>query len=295
MNILAFIAALFSALWTLLFGWDTVPVTGRSQLLGIDDRTVRALSHESYAQIMAEADVVRGGEAVDAIDVIVARLSGPADALLAERGDTVRWQVRLVRAQTPNAFALPAGQIVVHTGMLPVSGIRDGLASVIGHEMAHVIARHGEERMTQQQLANLGQFAVAAALGDMDPGVQAVVLGAFGLGTRFGVLNPFSRTHEAEADEIGMMLMAEACFDPRAAPAIWERMMRLGGQTPEFLSTHPSHGSRIRELSALVDEAMAVPRPARPFNNNGSYRKPGNAYSAMFGSRQVISASPSRA
>ena len=130
---------------------------------------------------------------------------------------------------------------------------------MLGHEAAHVLARHGAERLTQQELAAYGRMAVGVAIGDLDPAAQAAIMGALGLGTELGVLMPFSRTHEAEADRIGLMLMARACYDPRAALSVWRDMAAAaGGGPPEFLSTHPSHGRRIEALSGWMDEAMAA-------------------------------------
>jgi metalloendopeptidase OMA1, mitochondrial len=173
------------------------------------------------------------------------------------------WRAALLSSPDVNAFALPGGKIAVLSGMLRVADTEDELAAVIAHAVGHVVARHGQERITQQQLAEWGQMAVGVALGDMDPATRAAVLGALGVGAQFGVLMPFSRTHEAEADAIGLVLMARACYDPRAAVQVWRDMARAGrGQPPEFLSTHPRHESRIAALEARMDEALAEYREA---------------------------------
>ncbi|MEF2553500.1 M48 family metallopeptidase [Aurantimonas sp. A2-1-M11] len=195
------------------------------------------------------------GPAVDAVGSIVARLAPHANALADHEYD---WDFAVLDDPSPNAFALPNGNLAIQTGLLPITGMEDGLAAVIGHELAHVIARHPEERLTQQEFARLGQFAASLFFSDGDPATQAVISGALGLGTEYGILRPFSRTHENEADRIGMILMAQACYDPRAAPQVWQRMAELSQGLPEILSTHPANETRMAQLSSHLAEAMTV-------------------------------------
>jgi predicted Zn-dependent protease len=168
------------------------------------------------------------------------------------------WQFNLLQSDQANAFCLPGGKVAVYTGLLPIAANADGLAVVMGHEIAHAVARHGAERMAHEKLMQIGQMAAGAALGDMDPGAQRAVLGALGAGAQYGILLPFSRNHESEADHIGLLLMARACFNPQESVRLWARMSQASqGQPPEFASTHPSHETRIQQLTAWLPEAEA--------------------------------------
>src|SRR5690606_26436710 len=162
-----------------------------------------------------------------------------------------KWEYSVIRSDQANAFALPGGKVAIYTGILPVAENADGLAVIMGHEVAHAIARHGAERMAQQQLLQWGQLAVGMAAGELDAGTQRMIMGAFGLGAQYGAILPFSRKHESEADYIGLLYVARACFDPREAPKLWQRMAKAAsgsGQPAEFMSTHPSPDTRIRQF-----------------------------------------------
>jgi predicted Zn-dependent protease len=158
-----------------------------------------------------------------------------------------------------NAFALPGGYTAVYTGILPVAQNEHGLAAVMGHEIGHALARHGAERMSQQQIMQMGQMAAGVVFGDMGAGAQRAVMGAFGMGAQVGVLLPFSRDHESEADMIGLELLVRACFDPREAPKLWERMAELGGERqPDMLSTHPNPAARAQVFDEVMPQAVEV-------------------------------------
>jgi len=165
-----------------------------------------------------------------------------------------------VRDGQANAFCLPGGKMVVYTGIIPIAQTEAGLATVLGHEMAHATSRHGSQRLLQTKIANtlLTGAQASLAFGDMDSQRKMEVMAALGAGTKFGVLLPFSRKHESEADEVGLYYMARAGYDPHEAIAFWQRMEHssgAGGQPPEFLSDHPSHGSRIADLQAHMPRA----------------------------------------
>lgn len=156
-----------------------------------------------------------------------------------------------------NAFCIPGGKIVVYTGIIPVAQNEAGLATVMGHEMAHATSRHGSQRVLQQNISQTAMTGVAVSLSDMDSDKQRVVLGALGAGAQYGVLMPFGRKHESEADQIGLTYMARAGYDPQESVRFWKRKeAKAGGHQPEFLSTHPSGGTRIRQLEEWMPKAL---------------------------------------
>lgn len=170
------------------------------------------------------------------------------------------WELVVFKDDSVNAFALPGGKIGVYTGMLKVANNQHQLASVIGHEVAHVLAQHSNARMSQQQLTQLGIVATSVALADrVDSKTQQAAIMALGLGAQYGILLPYSRKHESEADMLGQELMAKAGFDPREAVTLWQKMAQKGGATPpELLSTHPAPTTRIQQLDAQVSQYMPL-------------------------------------
>ncbi len=242
-------------IWYYFSNREEVPLTGRAQLVDISREQEVALGLQSYEQILATEDVIESGRGVDLIRDIGGRIA--AAAVDVDPG--FDWEYNLLDSEQVNAFALPGGKVAVYTGILPVAANDDGLATVMGHEIAHAIARHGAERMAHQKLVQMGTLAAAVALGDMDVQTQHMVFAALGVGAQFGILLPFSREHESEADRIGLVLLARACFDPTEAPRLWERMGEAGGQTPpEFMSTHPSPSTRVEQFEAWMPEALAI-------------------------------------
>ncbi|WP_328515981.1 M48 family metallopeptidase [Marinobacterium weihaiense] len=175
------------------------------------------------------------------------------------------WELVVFKDDAVNAFALPGGKIGVYTGMLKVAGNQHQLASVIGHEVSHVLAQHGNARMSQQMVTQLGMAAATLALADrVDSNTQKAAVMALGLGAQYGILLPYSRKHESEADTLGQGLMAQAGFDPREAVTLWQTMAQKGGATPpELLSTHPAPSTRIHQLDAQVQRYMPVYQQAR--------------------------------
>ncbi len=231
------------------------PETGKAAHVALNSDQEAALGWQSYQEVLASSRVVKAGPEVEMVQRVARRLAaatGPAGA----RFD---WQVSVVDEPQVNAFCLPGGKIVVYTGILGLARHEAGLATVIGHEIAHATSRHGSQRLLQGKLANtiLAGANVAVGLGDMSPEQKQMVLGALGAGAKFGVILPFSRSHEVEADEIGLLYMARAGYDPREAIAFWERMEAASkGAPPEFASTHPSHATRIERLRALLPRAL---------------------------------------
>ena len=169
-----------------------------------------------------------------------------------------------MRSPQVNAFCLPGGKIVVYTGILPYTQTEGALAAVMGHEMGHAVARHGSQRLLRSSLAQTFLMGANFSMGNLDPQQRQAVMAALGAGAQYGVLLPFSRQHETEADELGLLYMARAGYDPHEAISFWERMEKAGGsQPPQFMSTHPSHGTRIRNLEALMPKAEAEYEKAR--------------------------------
>jgi predicted Zn-dependent protease len=245
--------------------------TGRTQLIDTSAEQEAALGFQSYQEILSQSNVVEHGETVEQVRAITRRLVDAApkvEQYLAETKnvpkttawDTFEWEVSLIDdASQVNAFCLPGGKMAVYTGILPVAKTADGLAAVMGHEIAHALLRHGGERMAQQKLVQIGAIAANVAVGEMDIHKQRMIMAAIGAGAQYGVLLPFSREHENEADYLGLLIAGAACFDPTEAPRLWERMGEASrGAPPEFMSTHPSHATRIRRLTELQGDAQAI-------------------------------------
>jgi predicted Zn-dependent protease len=244
--------------------------TGRKQLIDTTAEQEAALGLQSYRQILQESRVVTSGDLPQQVRAIAQRLIEAApkvEQYLAQTANVPAstdwgafdWDVSVIESDQVNAFCLPGGKIAVYTGIIPVAKNSDGLAAVMGHEIAHALLRHGGERMAQQKLVQIGTMAASMSVGEMDPQQQRMVMAAIGAGAQYGVLLPFSRDHESEADKVGLLLAAAACFNPQEAPRLWERMAQLGSQKPpEFMSTHPAEATRIQQLNAWMPEAEQV-------------------------------------
>lgn len=239
---------------------QAVPVTGRKQLVDISPEQEAQLGFQSYQEVLRESQVVASGQTVDQVRGIGQRIVAAARELAPDaHWDTYAWEFNLIQSEQANAFCLPGGKVAVYTGILPVVQNGNALAVVMGHEIAHAIARHGAERMAQQKLVQIGTVAAGMSTSDMDPRQQQMVMAALGAGLQYGLMLPFSREHESEADHMGLLFAAAACFDPREAPRLWERMGQQGGQRPpEFASTHPSGETRIRQLNEWMPEALRL-------------------------------------
>jgi predicted Zn-dependent protease len=239
---------------------------GRRQhiVMGVPDEM--RLGAQAFQQTLAETEVERDPAVNEAVTRVCRNLVAAAtDPTFLERVKIPKyefeWQWRVVRSQQVNAFCLPGGKMVVYTGILPVCETEAGLAVVMGHEISHALCRHGAERMAQQQMVNIGQLATVGSISDMDPQAQRAVMTAFGMGAKYGVLLPYGRGHESEADKMGLYLMSIAGYDPANAPLFWERMTRATGgkgQPPEFASTHPGHERRVADLQVLQNEVRPL-------------------------------------
>ena len=235
---------------------ETVPITGRTHLVDMTREQEMSLGLQSYQEILSKSQVLPQGKAVELIRTIGRKLAQAA----ADVDPGFDWEFNVIQSDQANAFALPGGKTAVYTGLFPVAENPNGLAVVMGHEIAHAIARHGAERMAYQKLVQIGSMAASVALGDMDDQTQRAVMGALGVGAQYGVLLPFSRDHESEADYMGLLFVARACFDPTEAQKLWERMgqMSQGQQPAEFMSTHPNHETRIRQYEEWMPEALSI-------------------------------------
>src|SRR6266550_4729097 len=241
------------------------PETGRASHVGMSTREEALLGLQGYEQVLAQSESIDSGPELEMVRRVSSRLASATGKVSAD----FDWQVSLVRSPQINAFCLPGGKIVVYTGILPVTQSAPGLATVLGHEMAHAIARHGSERLLKQQATQTLMTGVQFSLGDMSYEQRRAVMAAIGAGAQYGFILPFSRDHESEADYIGLMHMARAGYDPREAIDFWGRMSSAGGgnQPPEFASTHPSHGTRIERLKA------AMPKALEEYNNATGARR----------------------
>ena len=236
---------------------EEVPFTGRQQLRTMEPEQEMQLGLQSYEQILADnrQNLVMSGEIYDATQEIGRRIAEAA----ANEDPGFDWAFNVIQSDQANAFALPGGYTAVYTGLIPIAENENGLAAVMGHEVGHALAHHGAERMAQQNMQRIVGSGVAVSAGGMDYQAQQAVMGVFGGISQYGYALPFSRKHESEADYIGLILMSRACYDPREAPRLWERMGAQGGATPpEFQSTHPSPETRVNDFETWMPEAVDI-------------------------------------
>ncbi len=242
----------------------TVPLTGRSQLNLMPEASMVEMGLTSYDQFIGSNKLSTNQEQVDMINRVGARISIAVEKYLIENGfesyiENFEWEFNLVDDDVPNAWCMPGGKVVFYTGILPYTQNDAGVAVVMGHEIAHAVARHGNERMSQSMLLEMGGVALSEAIKEKPEETQSIFATAYGVGTQLGVVLPFSRRHEYEADEMGLIFMAMAGYDPRDAVAFWRRMAGSNQSTmPEFISTHPVDANRISVLEKLMPEALQV-------------------------------------
>ncbi|MEF8793559.1 M48 family metallopeptidase [Thiohalorhabdus sp.] len=242
---------------------QTVPETGRSALSLVPRSQTQAMGAEAFSDLKDKEGLSEDPRARDRARRVGRRVAGVAqEATGVPAGE---WEIAAFAGDPKNAFALPGGHIGVYEGILEVAESDAELATVMSHEVAHVAARHGGERMSQSLLVSLGGLALSAALQEEPERTRQLYLAAFGLGAQVGFLLPYSRRHELEADRIGLIYMARAGYDPRAAVDFWQGMEEAGkgGEVPELLSTHPSHGRRIDRLKRFMPEALKAYRQTR--------------------------------
>jgi len=240
----------------------TVPLTGRRQLLLVPNSELLGMSYTQYDQVKQEGGIVRGTTQAKMVSNAGNRIQKAVEEYMAQKGLSEKlngfaWEYILIDQNVVNAWCMPGGKVAFYTGIMPICKDETGVAVVMGHEIAHAIANHGNERMSKGLVQAFGGAALAVAIRDKPAETQALFLGAYGAGTTLGVMLPFSRKHESEADELGLIFMAMAGYDPREAPKFWERMAAVGGsKPPEMLSTHPSDTRRIADLNKHMPKAL---------------------------------------
>ncbi len=259
---IVFIAVLFS-----LCNCSTVPLTGRKQLSLIPAPAMISLSEENYRQALSQAKISSNSRETARLRQVGNRLIQAVDRYMKQEGlyqqiAGYKWEINLLESKEANAWCMEGGKIAFYSGIMPLCPTDDAIAVVMSHEIAHAIARHGRERMSQLVVTQLGGVAIDQALREKPAMTRQLAQTAYGAGATVGVLLPFSRAHEAEADEMGLHFMAMAGYNPEEAVRFWERMSQMGGtKMPAFLSTHPSHEDRIKQLKRLIPEVKAKYRP----------------------------------
>ena len=241
---------------------SSVPLTGRSQLNMIPSSEMLTMSYQQYDVFLKENKLSTNAAEVNMVKRVGGNIQQAvtrymADNNLSSRLNGYKWDFNLVEDSQVNAWCMPGGKVVVYTGILPVTNDEAGLAVVMGHEIAHAIAEHGNERMSQQLLQQVGAVGLMVAMKDEPAQTQAIWMSVYGVGTQVAVMLPYSRTQESEADHLGLIFMSMAGYDPYEASAFWKRMAAQGsGSPPEFLSTHPSYDTRINDINSWIPEAM---------------------------------------
>lgn len=263
------------AAWSWFGSAETDPYTGETAHYGASAEEEVQLGAQAFQEVVGDANsqgalVPANDPASQQIRQIATRLINKVPQVTTDMAamnqqtaptsyQGFQWDVAVIQSEQANAFCLPGGKMAVYTGLLPIAQNQDAMAVVMGHEIAHALLRHGSQRMAQQKLVQMGQMAAGAALGGMDPQQQQAVMAALGAGAQYGFILPYGRSHETQADHVGLMLAAAACFNPKEAIPLWERMSQLGGgeRPPEFASTHPDPANRISSLQALQPQAEA--------------------------------------
>tara|TARA_R110001592_G_scaffold363155_1_gene680762 strand:- start:38437 stop:39243 length:807 start_codon:yes stop_codon:yes gene_type:complete len=248
-----------------IYSCSTVPLTGRRQLSLIPGAQMSSMAVDQYKQVLGQSKIVNGTAQSKMVKDVGARISVAVEKYLRQKGhaDMIKefaWEFNLIEENVANAWCMPGGKVAFYTGIMGICQDEAGVAVVMGHEVAHAVAKHGSERMSQGLVQQFGGMALQVALKDKPAETQSLYMAAYGLGAQYGAILPFSRLHESEADEMGLVFMAMAGYDPREAPKFWERMAaQSGGAAPmEFLSTHPSNQTRIKDLNAQMAKAYTI-------------------------------------
>ncbi len=258
-----FVWVTFFCLYFIFTACSTVPITGRRHLELIPDASMLSMSTEQYNSFLKSNKISANKEQTQLVKRVGRNIQKAVEQYLAENNlaqelKYYEWEFNLVESKEVNAWAMPGGKVVVYTGILPVAQNEKGLAVIMGHEIAHVVADHGNERMSQGLIVQFGGMALSTALANKPQQTRELWMQVFGAGAQYGVMLPYSRLHESEADHLGLIFMAMAGYHPNEAVDFWKRMAQMkGGQAPpEFLSTHPSDEKRIQDIRNLIPKAM---------------------------------------
>ncbi|MBQ8191621.1 MAG: M48 family metallopeptidase [Bacteroidaceae bacterium] len=263
----------------LCIGCSTVPITGRRQVLLVSDQEVLSASLTQYSSYMSSASRSTNSNRSAIVTRVGQRIAAATELYLRENGmeselANFAWEFNLVNDNQVNAFCMPGGKIVVYEGLMNLVASEDELAVVVGHEVAHAVAKHSNERMSQQMLTEYGAQILSAAVSEKSAAIQSMAAQVYGLGAQYGLTLPFSRKHELEADYMGLILMTIAGYNPDVAIGFWQKMSADGQQVPEFMSTHPSDAKRIREiekeLPKIKELLQVVPTTTKPVTNTKS-------------------------
>jgi len=246
-----------------LFSCSTVPLTGRKQLNMIPGDQIMSMSFQQYSDFLKENPPVTGTKDVQMVKAVGRNIESAVEKYLTDNKlssllNGYQWEFNLINDKAVNAWCMPGGKVVVYSGILPVTQNETGLAVVMGHEIAHAIAEHGNERMSQELLRSAGSVGLEVALNDQPEQTKNLWMMAYGAGTEVAAILPYSRLHESEADHLGLIFMAMAGYNPEESVAFWQRMSAAsnGQKPPEFLSTHPSDQTRINNLNKWIPQAM---------------------------------------
>jgi predicted Zn-dependent protease len=251
---------------------SSVPITGRKQLSLVPESEMQSMSYQQYDQFLKENKLSHDQQATAMVRRVGHRIEGAVETYMSTHNmkDQLagyKWEFNLVENKEVNAWCMPGGKVVVYTGILPLTQDENGLAVVLGHEISHAVARHGTERMSQGLIAQGLGTALSVAVAKEPQTTQQLWMTAFGVGAEVGVLLPYSRTQESEADRLGLIFMAMAGYDPNTAIPFWERMAKQGGgKPPEFLSDHPADQTRINNIKKELPEAMKYYKPQNAQN-----------------------------
>jgi len=252
----------FGALVLFIYSCARVPLTGRRQTKLLPESELVAMSLTAYSDFLDTSKVVKSSVDRSTIVAVGTRISQAVEDYLKSTRDSAmvnnyHWEFNLVDDPSVNAWCMPGGKVVFYSGIMPICQSENGVAVVMGHEIAHAVARHGNERMSQGLLQQLGGVGLSLALMNEPAETQQLFQLAYGAGTTLGIMLPFSRKHESEADHMGLMFMAMAGYNPQEAPVFWQRMDKMAGgsRPPEFLSTHPNSERRSSDLSKRMPEA----------------------------------------
>ena len=249
------------------YSCQTVPITGREQLSFVPASQILPMSFDQYRDFLSKHTIVEHGEQAEMVKRVGIRIEHAVERYFPEHSLSSRlkgyqWEFNLVEDKQVNAWCMPGGKVVVYSGILPVTRGENGLAVVLGHEIAHAVANHGGERMSQALLVEMGGLTLDAALSQNETKTNGLFLAAYGLGAQVGILLPYSRVQESEDDHLGLAFMAMAGYDPNGAVAFWERMVssKHGSSPPELLSDHPADARRIENIKELLPEALGYYR-----------------------------------